>query len=130
MSDLIDRQVAIDLFPDDALEWDTKGGYIAPHLAKRMIEELPSAQSETHWIPCSEKLPEYNESVLTWDGYIFCIEKRIPYIRDDDGEPIEGDWWVSDEYDEYESEFYPNLRDGAAIAWMPLPEVYQEEGDT
>ena len=89
------------------------------------LEILPSAQPEQRWIPCSEKLPEYNESVLTWDGYVFCIEKRIPYIRDDDGEPIEGDWWVSDEYDEYESECYPNLRDGAAIAWMPLPEPYR-----
>ena len=85
----------------------------------------PPAQPEPHWIPCSERLPEYNESVLTWDGYVFCIEKRIPYIRDDDGEPIEGDWWVGDEYDEYESEYYPNLRDGAAIAWMPLPEPYR-----
>ena len=89
------------------------------------LEILPSAQPEPHWIPCSERLPEYNESVLTWDGYAFCIEKRIPYIRDDDGEPIEGDWWVGDEYDEYESEYYPNLRDGAAIAWMPLPEPYR-----
>ena len=44
--DTISRQVAIDLFPNDALEWDTKGGYIAPHLARRMIEELPSAQPE------------------------------------------------------------------------------------
>ena len=45
-SDTISRQEAIDLFPNDALEWDTKGGYIAPHLARRMIEELPSAQPE------------------------------------------------------------------------------------
>jgi hypothetical protein len=44
--DTISRQEAIDLFPNDALEWDTKGGYIAPHLARRMIEELPSAQHE------------------------------------------------------------------------------------
>lgn len=44
MSDLIDRQAAIDLFPKDALEWDTNCGYIAPHFARRMIEELPSAQ--------------------------------------------------------------------------------------
>ena len=80
---------------------------------------------QPHWISCSERLPEYNESVLTWDGYTFCIEKRIPYIRDDDGEPIEGDWWVGDEYDDYESECYPNLRDGAAIAWMELPEEYR-----
>ena len=46
MSDLIDRQAAIDLFPNDVLEWDTKDGYVAPHLARRMIEELPSAQPD------------------------------------------------------------------------------------
>ena len=46
MSDLISRQVAIDLFPNDALEWDTKDGYIAPHFARRMIEELPPSQPE------------------------------------------------------------------------------------
>lgn len=44
--DLISRQAAIDLFPNDALGWDTKGGYVAPHLVRRMIEELPSAQPE------------------------------------------------------------------------------------
>ena len=90
--------------------------------AEEILEGLPSMESELKWILCSERLPEYNESVLTWDGYVFCIEKRIPYIRDDDGEPIEGDWWVGDEYDDYESECYPNLRDGAAIAWLSLPE--------
>lgn len=46
MNDLISRQAAIDLFPNDALGWDTYRGYIAPHLARRMIEELPSAQPE------------------------------------------------------------------------------------
>ena len=45
--DCISRQAAIDLFPNDSLEWDTKGGYIAPHLARRMIEELPFAQPKT-----------------------------------------------------------------------------------
>ena len=91
-------------------------------VAEEILEGLPSMESELKWIPCSERLPEYNESVLTWDGYVFCIEKRIPYIRDDDGEQIEGDWWVGDEYDDYESECYTNLRDGAAIAWLSLPE--------
>ena len=48
MEDMISRKAAIDLFPDDDLECDTKGGYIAPHLARQMICELPSAQPETH----------------------------------------------------------------------------------
>ena len=50
MDDTISRQAAIDLFPNDDLEWDTYGGYIAPHLARQMICELPSAQPE----PCND----------------------------------------------------------------------------
>ena len=46
MNDLISRQEAIDLFPNDTLEWDTNYGYVAPHFARRMIEGLSSAQPE------------------------------------------------------------------------------------
>ena len=127
MSDLISRQDAIDTI--EAKEANEFGNYLEYNVAFNdglrsavyAIEDLPSAQQ---WIPCSERFPEYNVSVLTWDGYAFCIEKRIPYICDDDGFPIEGDYWVGDEYDDLESDCYPNLRDGAAIAWMPLPEPY------
>ena len=42
--DAISRRAVIDLFPDDDLEYDTKGGYIAPHLARQMICELPFVQ--------------------------------------------------------------------------------------
>lgn len=95
-------------------------------ILNKRITPLPSAQPEPHWIPCSERLPEYGVAVLTYDGHCFCVEKRIPTIRDDEGEPITGDWWVSDDYDEYDGDYYPNLRDGACIAWMPLPECYRE----
>ena len=92
------------------------------------IYKLPVIEPRM-WIPCSERLPEYGVSVLTYDGHCFSVEKRIPTIRDDEGEPITGDWWVSDDYNEYNSDYYPNLRDGACIAWMPLPEPYEEESD-
>lgn len=29
---------------------------------------------QTQWIPCSERLPEYMVSVLTWDGGAICIQ--------------------------------------------------------
>ena len=84
---------------------------------------------QTRWIPVSERLPDYGVAVLTYDGSCYSVEKRIPTIRDDDGEPISGEWWVSDDYDESNSEYYPNLRDGACIAWMPLPEPYEAESE-
>ena len=115
MSDLIDRQAAIDLFPDDALEWDTKGGYIAPHLAKLMIEELPSEQ---RWIPCSERMPNnYDYQLLTEEVHyttgkiVRCV--LIAYYDDED------DVWMSAE-ESPEAVSYP-------IAWMPLPASYKGE---
>jgi len=89
-----------------------------------MIREQPTIDAEHRWIPCSERLPEYFEPVLTWDGHCYSVEKRIPYIRDEDGKPIKAEWWVSDDYEEG-TDYYPNLRDGAAIAWMPLPKPYE-----
>ena len=76
MNDLISRQAAIDLFPNDALEWDTIGGYIAPHLARRMIEELPSSQPEI--IRCKD---------CKWYGTSGCalwIVDETDYPQDDD----------------------------------------------
>ena len=55
MADLIERHQAIDLFPNDDLEWDTLNGYIAPHVARRMIVQLPSAQPEATY----EQVKEY-----------------------------------------------------------------------
>ena len=75
MRDLIDRQDAIYLFPNDDLEWDTKGGYIAPHLARRMIEELPSAQPERktgRWI--------YKKDLKQF----FCDQCGEPSLTEDD----------------------------------------------
>lgn len=73
------------------------------------------------WISCNERFPDYMTAVLTWDGTAYAVEKRIPYIIDEDGEHIISEWWVSDDFDEENIGYYPNLRDGAAIAWMPLP---------
>lgn len=117
--DAVSREAAIDA---------AENAFVRGLLASPDIRRLPSVQPEQRWIPCSERLPEYGVAVLTYDRHCFCVEKRIPTIRDDEGEPITGDWWVSDDYDEYDGDYYPNLRDGACIAWMPLPTAYREDG--
>ena len=44
--DLIDRQAAIDAFPDKRLSWDTYDGYVSPHLIRCIISDIPSVQPE------------------------------------------------------------------------------------
>lgn len=106
MGDLISRQAAIDLFPNDALEWDTKGGYVAPHIVRRMIEELPSAQQ---WIPCSERLPKETEEYLITckDRHGDTFVKKTMYFSDDEL------WWDISSFE-------------TVTAWMPVPSPYKE----
>lgn len=105
--ELIDRQAAIDLFPDDALEWDTNGGYIAPHFARQMIEELPSAQPDPQWIPCSERLPDKNQICIVTDD-----KRDITYEYG----------FHPETYDEVNGWTYLGHK---IIAWMPLPEPWR-----
>lgn len=60
MSDMIDRQAAIDAMRKcQTYRFSaTEPRMIMLAAAEEVIEELPSAQPEPKWIPCSERLPE------------------------------------------------------------------------
>lgn len=63
------------------------------------------------WIPCSERLPEYDKNVLCYtDAEEFIVGYRV----DNWGQ----DAWITGEFGDGEFN---------AIAWMPLPEPYTEE---
>ena len=79
MDDLISRKAAIDLFPNDALEWDTMGGFVAPHLARRMIEELPSAQPEI--IYCKDCAKHNKGHGYYLDGTVIGIKDCCPLVE-------------------------------------------------
>lgn len=85
---------------------------------------IKALEQEPKWIPCSERLPELREPVLTFDGRCICVERRIEWVDTPEG-LFDGEWWIDgydgDEYDPI------GLRDGTAIAWMPLPEPYKAE---
>lgn len=79
---------------------------------------LPFVQPEPHWIPCSDKIP--SESQECW-------------ITAKDGTVCQG--MFTRQYGERrDSGFICNgfgfMWLNAAAAWMPLPEPYQEEGDS
>lgn len=65
-------------------------------------------QPEQKWIPCSERLPEKDDCVFV---YLF---GDSPYIAWYDG----FDWCTND---------FALEKDEEPIAWMPLPEPYQED---
>ena len=128
MSDLISRQAAIRV----------ASGYCHPANIAKELAKLPSAQPERktgRWIPCSERLPENIRPVIvTWKNndpasyYQYIVGKHFTgtacYKND------KWYWYSSTtedmlaEYGRYDSEEFDEAIE--CIAWMPLPEPYQE----
>ena len=104
MSDLIERQAAI-----DAIGRDMMGGLNY----KRIIKGLPSAQQ---WIPCSERLPERLGEYL------------ITALSNPSKNPISSAGYYHERIKEFGTfDRGGNWEKWDVIAWMPLPEPYKEE---
>ena len=78
---------------------------------------IEAIHSEPHWIPCSERLPETTDAVLT--TYIVNGDRSRRYVEESSYYGDDGSW--SSPWDEY--------RDVGTsievIAWMPMPEPYK-----
>ena len=106
MSDLIDRQTAIDLWEKyhptiavDAMQYDVE------------LRQLPPAQSEQRWIPVTEALPETSDKYL-----VTALEGIRRMVTLASYHPRTKQW---------------SLAGRAAYwrvtAWQPLPAAYREE---
>ena len=135
MNDLISRQAAIrwvktecNPYGNPTLDFES-GKKVIKHL-----EQMPSAQPEQRWIPCSERLPENNDPVnVTWVNH-----NPEVYYADIKDKPFtatahyhNGRWyWFSSVTQDYLNEYdvwTPDLvdKDVEITAWMPLPEAYR-----
>lgn len=83
------------------------------------IDELPFAQAEQQWIPCSERLPNCNGCYLVWRPHFFEGEIGMPSICYFDGQNT----W----HDAYGVDFERVLSSDDVTAWMPLPDAYEVE---
>lgn len=90
-TDTISRQMAIDAVSDCGI-------------CIQRIVDLPSAQPEQRWIPCSERLPE--------NGYWLWSAK---------GGEVQKDFYWDGHWENAEKYGYE------VVAWMPLPEPYKED---
>ena len=133
MSDLISRQAAIDalekvaeLFPwrvpgnRDTYDRYNEAWNDAIGRAEIEIEELPSAQPEQRWIPCSERLPQN--------------EKKTYWVCTDTGYQCECRWTnVNHFWTDLITDWHWHIMDipryTEVVAWMPLPEPWRGEQD-
>jgi len=117
--DTISRQAAIDALREiEFSHYMEFGEYIGEDTrevrliraekAQDTIEQLPSAQPEQRWIPCSERLPEKEGTyIVTDDAGGMATVSTDEFSHYESGEPM----WI----------FSQNV-----TAWMPLPEPYEE----
>lgn len=145
MSDLIDRQAAIEALCDNC---DHTQAVCAHYPCKQYIavRKLPSAQpehatcyldspceyqnpgikipmptAEPQWIPCSERLPDregrYLVTLPLVNGYPWL--KILRYGVPDFDEEYRRRCW-------YETGDYCDIAANGIVAWMPLPKPYEE----
>ena len=82
------------------------------------IKKLPSIQPEQRWIPVSERLPENGRQVLVYARSVHFALAKYDEMREADG-TYKKQWVTFDSW----KPFYTIKN---VIAWMPLPEPYEE----
>lgn len=118
MSDLIDRQDAIDALARTAREKINLSDEFNHYLAGLMdgenaLRQLPFAQPEQRWIPVTERLPDKK-------GYYLVTRKnpkghvtRVRFNPEQVERGVYNSPWGNGDCD--------------ILAWMPLPDAYEED---
>ena len=132
MSDLIKREDAI-----GACAYET----IECYEARKAIRALPSADRPQEWIPCSERLPETDNTneINEFDVLLAVRPKkhpeRTPQVYIGKLRPVEGDdgsgnfWGVKTASCEWTIWGWSYFREPEVLAWMPLPKPWKGADD-
>ena len=96
-------------------EGDAETGYIGE--LKYLIEKQPTIQSEPHWIPVTERLPENGRQVLVYARSVHYALAKYDEMLGADG-TYKKQWVTFDAW----KPFY-SIKE--VIAWCELPEPYK-----
>ena len=125
-NDLISRQAAIDAFTGVVILEPAQSAQRYIDGVIERIQNLPSAQPEQRWIPCSERLPEeYGEYRITWitsasrKRFIGDSEFEVTSVWDNEHDRFKGEWLLDD--------YIKNYPDVKVLAWKPLEEPWRGE---
>ena len=130
MDDMISRQAAIKAVDDLPNCYNGYSDTYDKACIIGLLEELPSAQPEQQWIPCSERLPEVHESGNSFSGiYMQSVPVLVYGICEGEGnaqfhvvtycDDLDGNTYWSTELDAFTIT--------EVKAWMPLPEPWKGE---
>ena len=128
MNDLISRQAAIEAL--DEIEAEVADGYGYQYAKWReYFVEMPSAQPEQRWIPCSERLPGEHEWLGTKKfGTTISNEVYVTFEAPDGQRFAKHISFQNGKLSPVDEQRMKVCFNGAKpIAWMPLPEPYREE---
>lgn len=137
MNDLISRQDAIDVLNKLDVSDGVGISSIACDVQKSAISAIQHLPSAQRWIPCSERLPEFDTKVLAWvenkdpEGrfnshgvYTATLRDKIPQ-HDPEGKR---NFWGIPGYDsEWSVWSWSYFTEPDVKAWMPLPEPWRGE---
>ena len=116
MDDTISRQAAIrwvktecNPYGKPTLEFES-GVKVIEHL-----EQMPTAQPEPQWIPCSERFPDEEDVYLCCSTAqdIWILRYVMPY------------YFKEGAFIQFDGDYPEEFSD--VIAWMPLPDCYKGE---
>ena len=84
---------------------------------EKLIEAVRESENKMRWIPVEERLPKEDINPVTQDAYVYPVTVDFGNVRDVRYYSFcRGHWYNCG----------PNPLDDIVIAWMPLPEPYEE----
>ena len=132
------------IYREDAIEVVKKWFEVIrliPDILINSIISIPSADRPQEWIPCSERLPETDNTneINEFDVLLFVRPKkhpeRTPQVYIGKLRPVEGDdgsgnfWSVKTAPCEWTIWGWSYFQEPEVLAWMPLPEPWKGADD-